>query len=241
VNEPPPIVIPPIGPWQFATVTDIRDETAEVKTFTLQLRRPMAHLAGQHVMVRLTAPDGYSARRSYSIASPPSDGSSIDLTVEQLPDGEVSTHLHDDLHVGDALEVRGPIGGWFIWDGSSPALLIAGGSGIVPLMAMLRLARRRPQQTQVHLLAAARDPSRLIYASQLHGSDATVLFTREAPPDHARRPGRLNSNDLVNHLQSDATVFICGSTGFASAASNLAVDAGFDVRSIRVERYGPTT
>ncbi len=241
MNDPPPILIPPIGPWQFATVTDIRDETTDVKTFTVQLREPLAHLAGQHVIVRLTAPDGYTARRSYSIASPPGDGSSIDLTVERLPDGEVSTHLHDDLHVGDTFEIRGPIGGWFIWDGSSPALLIAGGSGIVPLMAMLRLARRQPQQTQVHLLASARDPARVIYAGEMHGSDATVLFTREAPRGDPRQPGRLDSDDLLAHLRSDATVFICGSTGFASAASDLAVEVGFDIQSIRVERCGPTT
>lgn len=241
MNDPPPFVVPPIGPWQFSTVTDIRHETTDVKTFTVHLPEPMAHLAGQHVIIRLTAPDGYSARRSYSIASPPSDGSSIDLTVERLPNGEVSTHLHDDLRVGDHLEVRGPIGGWFIWDGSSPALLIAGGSGIVPLMAMLRLARTRPNQTQVHLLASARSPGRVIYADELHGSDATVIFTRAAPPGHARPPGRLNASDLDDHRRSDTTVFICGSTGFASAASDLVVDAGFDTQSIRVERYGPTT
>lgn len=236
-----PPVLSPIGPWQFATVSDIRDETADVKTFILQLPEPMAHLAGQHVIVRLTAPDGYTARRSYSIASPPGDGSSIELTIERLPDGEVSTHLHDDLSIGDHLEVRGPIGGWFIWDGSTPALLIAGGSGIVPLMAMLRLARTQPHQTQVHLLASARNPGRLIYADELDGNDTTVLFTREAPPGSSRQPKRLNADDLRDHLRSDTTVFICGSTGFASAATDLAVASGFDTRSIRIERYGPTT
>ena len=115
-----------------------------MKTFSLALGRPTPHLAGQHFVVRLTAPDGYTAQRSYSVASPPGDGTSIDLTVERLPDGEVSTFLHDELQIGDTLEVRGPIGGWFVWDGTTPALLIGGGSGVVPLMAMLRLARRNP-------------------------------------------------------------------------------------------------
>jgi ferredoxin-NADP reductase len=232
--------IPPVGSWQDATVTGIRDETASVKTFSLQLEQPTAHLAGQHVVVRLTAPDGYTAQRSYSIASPPGDGASIDLTVERLPDGEVSTFLHDELRVGDVLEVRGPIGGWFVWDGSSPALLIGGGSGIVPLMAMLRLARRAPEQTAVHVIVSARAPEELIFADELLGDDATVLYTRAASPGIARKPGRITADDLLPHVRSDATVFICGSAGFAATAGELAVEVGFDVRSIRVERFGPT-
>ena len=178
MSDLPRLTVPPVGAWQDVTVTDIRDETPRVKTFSLELTQPTAHLAGQHFIVRLTAPDGYTAQRSYSVASPPSDRPSIDLTVERLPDGEVSTFLHDELRVGDTLEVRGPIGGWFVWDGSTPALLIGGGSGVVPLMAMLRLARRQPQQSLAHLLVSLREPSDLIYASELSGDDATVLFTR---------------------------------------------------------------
>ena len=169
--------------------------------------------------MRLSAPDGYTAQRSYSVASPPGDGSSIDLTVERLPDGEVSTFLHDELQVGDTLEVRGPIGGWFVWDGSDPALLIGGGSGVVPLMAMLRLARRQPQQSLAHLLVSAREPADLIYAGELGGDDATVLFTRAALPDSARVPGRITADDLRPHVRSDATVYICGSAGFAATAT----------------------
>ena len=113
-----------------------------MKTFELKLSRATPYLAGQYFVVRLTAPDGYTAQRSYSVASPPGDGTSIELAVERLPGGEVSTFLHDEVELGDTLEVRGPIGGWFAWDGTTPALLIGGGSGVVPLIAMLRLARR---------------------------------------------------------------------------------------------------
>src|SRR5258708_35769224 len=123
--------------WQSATVVAIHDETATAKSFRLRLPGPSGHLAGQHYVIRLTAPDGYRASRSYSVASAPDDTPEIQLTVERFPDGEVSTFLHDDVVVGDELEVRGPIGGWFVWPGDAPALLIGGGSGVVPLMAML--------------------------------------------------------------------------------------------------------
>src|SRR6478735_5772399 len=187
----PPLETPPVGPWQHATVTSIRDETPRVRTYALALDRPAPHLAGQHFVVRLTAPDGYTAQRSYSVASPPGDGSSIELTIERLPDGEVSTFLHDELQVGDPLEVRGPIGGWFVWDGSSPALLIGGGSGVVPLMAMLRLARRQPEQSLARLLLSVREPPDLIYARELVGDDTTVLYTRASSPGSQRAPGRI--------------------------------------------------
>ena len=236
----PPIDVPPVGPWQDATVTDIRVETPRVKTFSLALEHPTTHLAGQHFVVRLTAPDGYTAQRSYSVASPPGDGTSIELTVERLPQGEVSTYLHDELEIGDTLEVRGPIGGWFVWDGSTPALLIGGGSGVVPLMSMLRLARRTPRQSLVHLLVAARAPSDLIYGAELDGDDATVLFSRVAGPDAVRAAGRINGNDLAAHVRSDATVYVCGSAAFAATASDLAMRAGYDAAAIRVERFGPT-
>src|SRR6478672_2925556 len=144
--------MPPIGPWQFATVRAIRAETSRVKTFALALLTPTEHLARQHFIVRLTAADRYVAQRSYSVATPPTAGTSIELTVERLPDGGVSVFLHDELAIGDTLEVRGPIGGWFVWDGTTPALLIGGGSGVVPLMAMLRLARGTSAHGIVHLI-----------------------------------------------------------------------------------------
>jgi ferredoxin-NADP reductase len=234
----PQLAVPPIGPWQDASVTDIRVETPRVKTFSLTLPTPVPRLAGQHFVVRLTAPDGYTAQRSYSVASPPGDGTSIELTVERLPEGEVSTFLHDDLMVGDTLEVRGPIGGWFAWDGSTPALLIGGGSGIVPLMAMLRLARRTG--ASAHLLAATRTPDDVIYAAELTADDATVLYTRASGPGPTRPPGRITADDIRPHLREDATVFICGSARFADTATERALEAGATSDRIRIERFGPT-
>jgi ferredoxin-NADP reductase len=236
----PSLIVPPIGAWQQATVTDIHAETPHVKTFSLQLEKPTVHLAGQHFVVRLTAPDGYTAQRSYSVASPPGDGRSIDLTVERLADGEVSTFLHDEVRIGDTLEVRGPIGGWFVWDATSPALLIGGGSGVVPLMSMLRLARREPGQSLAHLLVSVRDPTALIYANEMSGSDVSVIFSRTAPPDSGRLPGRLAAHDLTPHIRRDATIYICGSAGFTAAVSELVAQAGVDPRSMRIERFGPT-
>jgi ferredoxin-NADP reductase len=234
------LIVPPVGPWQEATVTAIRVETPRVKTFSLALARPAPHVAGQHFVVRLTAPDGYTAQRSYSVASPPGDGSSIDLTVERLPDGEVSTFLHDELRTGDTLDVRGPIGGWFVWDGATPAVLIGGGSGVVPLMSMLRLARRQPDLSRAHLLVSVREPADLIYADELRAQDATILFTRVTGPAFSRPARRIAIEDLEPHVRSDATAFVCGSAGFANAASELAMRAGFERSAIRIERFGPT-
>jgi ferredoxin-NADP reductase len=235
------IEVPPVGPWQDATVVDIRDETPTVKTFRLSLRNPQTQLAGQHYLVRLTAPDGYRAQRSYSIASPPDSGNEIELAVERLRDGEVSGYLHSELTIGDTLEVRGPIGGWFVWDGTTSALLVGGGSGVVPLMAMLRLARRVGGQSIAHLVVSARTPQTLIYADELAGDDVTVIYTREQPAESSRPIGRLTVDDLAPLVRSDATCYICGSTGFADAASEHLVAAGVQPDAIRVERFGPTS
>ncbi len=232
------LTVPPIGPWQDATVADIHTETPHVKTFTLSLPNVTRHLAGQHFVVRLTAPDGYTAQRSYSVASPPGDGTSIELTVERLPDGEVSAFLHDELMIGDTLEVRGPIGGWFIWDGRTPAVLIGGGSGVVPVMSMLRHARSIG--ATAHLLVSARAPDDVIYAEEFGTDDATVLFTRVAAANSSRPVGRITADDIRPHMRDDATVFICGSAGFADAATERALDAGVHSDAIRVERFGPT-
>ena len=139
--------------------------------------------------MRLTAPDGYTASRSYSVASPPDGSNELELTVERLEDGEVSTFLHDVVEVGDELEVRGPIGGWFVWDGDAPALLVGGGSGVVPLMAMLRLAARTGRADLVRLVVSVRTPDDLYYADELPGPETTIVYTREAPGPSARPPG----------------------------------------------------
>ena len=153
----------------------------------------------------------------------------------------MSGFLHDEVVVGDTLEVRGPIGGWFVWPGTSPAVLIGGGSGVVPLMAMLRLARRVPGQSLAHLIVSVRTPDDLFYAPEMTGPDVTVIYTRVAPPTAAGRAiGRITRDDLVPVLGADATVYVCGSTPFAEATSALVVEAGIPAEAIRIERFGPS-
>jgi ferredoxin-NADP reductase len=227
-------------PWQTATVVGIRPETARAKTFRLALPRPADHLAGQHYIIRLTAPDGYTASRSYSVASAPDGSDQIEVTVERLPDGEVSTFLHDEVVVGDEIDVRGPIGGWFVWRGDTPAVLVGGGSGVVPLMAMLRLARRTGRAGLVRVVVSVRSPDDLYYADELPGPEATILYSRRAPAGTDRPPGRIGPADLEPAIVADATAYVCGSSGFADVASHLLVDIDVPVERIRVERFGPT-
>lgn len=225
--------------FEPAAVVGIRDETATAKTFRLRLTHPSSHSAGQHYVLRLTAPDGYRAQRSYSVASPPDGTAEFELTIERLPEGEISMFMHDEVKVGDELEVRGPIGGWFVWRGDAPALLVGGGSGVVPLMAMLRHARRTGASDRVHLVVSVRTPDDLYYADELPGPETSVLFTRAAPPTATRPPSRIAPADVVPVLVPGATVFICGSSPFADAATDAAIAAGAPVDHIRVERFGP--
>lgn len=226
--------------WQTARVVSIERETARAKTFRLALPEPTHHRAGQHYVVRLTAPDGYTASRSYSVASAPDESKEFEVTVERLDGGEVSTFLHDDVVVGDELEVRGPIGGWFVWGGDVPALLVGGGSGVVPLMAMLRLARLNARSQLVRLVVSVRAPEDLYYANELPGPETTVVYSRVAPASFARAPGRLTRDDIATPVAPDTTVYVCGSAGFCDAATDLVIDAGLPAEQIRVERFGPT-
>lgn len=228
------------SPWQTGTVTGVRTETPTAKTFTLQLAEPVGYLAGQHFIVRLTAQDGYTASRSYSVASAPDDSGSIELTVEKLPDGEVSTFLHDEVMVGDELEVRGPIGGWFVWRGDTPAFLVGGGSGVVPLMAMLRLSRRLDDSPPVRLVVSVRAPANLYYSDELPGPEATIVYSREIPAGYPRPAGRMTKNDLAPLVTPAATAYVCGSAIFADAATELLIDCGVATDRIRIERFGPT-
>jgi ferredoxin-NADP reductase len=223
--------LPPVIAWQQATVTGVKVETARAKTYALALPQPTPHLAGQHYIVRLTAPDGYSAQRSYSIASAPDDPAHIELTVERL---------HDEVQVGDDLEVRGPIGRWFVWQGTTPATLIGGGSGVVPLMSMLRLARRTARSDLARLVVSVRTPDDLYYANELPGAETTIVHTRIAPAAATRPAGHLSMDDLRPALLDDATVYICGSAGFADAASKLCIALGVQTDRVRVERFGPS-
>jgi ferredoxin-NADP reductase len=226
--------------WQPATLVNISPETPTAKTLRLRLSHPSEHLPGQHYILKLTDPCGYSTSRSYSVASAPNGSTDIELTVERLPDGEVSTFLHDEAALGDELEVRGPIGGWFIWTADRPALLIAGGSGVVPLMAMLRYARLRSVADLLRLIVSVRTPDRLYYAHELPGPQTTVIYTRAAPVGQSRPPGRITPADLEPLLLEDATVYICGSSPFADSATDAATTIGIPVERIRVERFGPT-
>ena len=222
-------------------VTEIRPETRTAKTFRLTLTTPMPQLAGQYYVVRLTAPDGYTASRSYSVASAPNDSGEIELTVERLEGGEVSEFLHDEVMVGDELEVRGPIGLWFVWEAETPAILVGGGSGIVPLMAMLRLARQAGRSDLLRMAVSVRTPDDLYYAHELPGPETTVAYTRKVPPSSPLPPRRLSEQDLAPLLLPQATAFVCGSPGFADFASGLLLGLGQSVERIRVERFGPTS
>jgi ferredoxin-NADP reductase len=228
--------------WRVATVVALRDETRTARTISLHVEGWLGHLAGQHVDVRLTAEDGYAAVRSYSIASAAgAAGERIDITVEELDDGEVSPFLTRDLAVGDQLEVRGPIGGWFVWryEQTEPVQLVAGGSGIVPVIAMLRTHRRNENATDMRLLYSTRTPQTVIYRDDLDGAD--VLYTRSAPADTVRPAHRLDTADVLTYALPAAespTCYICGPTGFVEAAAHLFLSAGHPARLIRTERFG---
>jgi ferredoxin-NADP reductase len=221
-------------------VVGIRAETAKARTLRLQLDEPMVYLAGQHVVLRLTAPDGYTASRSYSVASAPDGSAEIELTIERLEGGEVSGFLHEEVIIGDQLEVRGPIGQWFVWDGGVPALLIGGGSGVVPLMSMLRFARQHGQADLLHLVVSVRDSAHLYYSTELPGPETTVIYTRRTPEGCLRRAGRIGALDLSASLLAAPRVYVCGSTGFADSVTSLLEGGGVSSDRIRVERFGAT-
>jgi ferredoxin-NADP reductase len=232
-------------------VVQLRDETANARTFRLALAPGTpGHVPGQHYDVRLTAPDGSQAQRSYSIASAPQAPDparrrpvEVELTVERIADGDVSPYLHDVIKVGDVIEVRGPFGGWFIWRGDTPALLLGGGSGVVPLMAMRRHWVAGGRGVPLSLVVSVRTPQDLYYRDE-YGDETTVVYTRKAPPDALRPSGRLAAAvlaPLIDTLPAGQTVaYVCGSAGFAEHASQLLVSLGVDRSAVRVERFGPS-
>jgi ferredoxin-NADP reductase len=231
---------PRSSPWKTAKVIVIKEETARAKSFRLALPEPVPHFAGQHYVVRLTAPDGYTASRSYSIASAPGRPREFEITVERLEGGEVSTFLHDEVAIGDELEVRGPIGGWFVWEGDVPALLVGGGSGVVPLMSMLRYARLNGKADLVRLVVSVRSPDDLYYADEIAGPESTLVYTRVTPAAFPRPPARLSPEDIPQPIAAGARAYVCGSSGFADAASHMLVDLGVPTTQVRVERFGPS-
>src|SRR5262249_26230174 len=201
------------GQWQIGTVTSIKPETPRVKSFRIALPMWMEHLPGQHYEVRLTAPDGYRAQRSYSIASSPLDQGEIELTIDRLEDGEVSPYFHDVLIVGDQVEVRGPFTSYFVWRGESPVLLVGGGSGVVPLMAMLRPRRRTMPELPMRLVYSVRNAEDVIYTDEL-GDDAVLTFTREPPEGWTGHRGRIDRGLIAEAAMDDGIAFVCGSNGF---------------------------
>lgn len=226
--------------WQYGEVVGLHRETGDLLTVRLALPAWHAHTAGQHYMLRLTAADGYTAQRHYSVASAPGDTGHIELTVDHVPGGEVSGFVHGELAVGDRLEVRGPLGGFFAWAGDRPALLIGGGSGLVPLVAMLRHQRAAAPGTPVHLVACVRSPEHLPYAAELTGDQVTAVYSRSAP---AGLPvGRLTPDVLAPYaaaaVAEDREVYVCGSTGFAEAVGRMLTRAGVPATRIRLERFG---
>ncbi|WP_336727331.1 ferredoxin reductase [Cellulosimicrobium cellulans] len=265
--------------WQVATLVDAWEESPSARTLVLEIPAWPGHLAGQHVDLRLTAPDGYTAERSYSIGSaatraPVRDGDAADgvsavatngvhdgassparveVTVQRVPGGEVSTYLTDAFAVGDAIELRGPVGGWFIWsperDAGTPVLLAAGGSGLVPLMAMLRTRRDAGDRTPFRLVYSVRRPEDRLYVADLDrlaaahdGLDTQVVYTRSVPLGSMRGPGRLERRDLAAWgwpAEIEPACFVCGPTGFVEAVARQLVSLGHDPARVKTERFGP--
>jgi len=225
----------PAGGWCSGVVREVRHPNPAAVLLRIEVTGRTQHLPGQHYVFRLTAEDGYSASRSYSVASAPDDPV-LEFYVERLDDGEVSTFLADVVEVGDELDLRGPIGGWFVWEADVPAVGVAGGTGVVPLVAMLRHARNLGRESLLRLAVSARTLDELPYAEELAGH--AVLTTRER--HHGRAAGRLAADDVRPLLDGAQTAYVCGSAGFAESASRLLVDLGVDPSVVRVERFGPT-
>jgi ferredoxin-NADP reductase len=235
--------------WQLAAVVEVIDETPRVKTIAFDVPDWPGHRAGQHVDVRLTAADGYQAERSYSIGSVP-DGVRVELTVERLDDGEVSPYLTDVLRPGDQIELRGPVGGYFVWEPAQggPVLLVAGGSGVVPLMAMIRLRAAAGSDAEMRLLLSSRSWDDVIYRDELErlkGDRLTVVhtLTRSQPPGWSGYARRVDAGILAEVGPGPAErphVYVCGPTPFVEAVAGTLVGLGHEPLGIKTERFGPT-
>lgn len=239
--------------WRAATLTESRWETPSARTLVLDVPDWPGHLPGQHVDIRLTAPDGYRAQRSYSIASAWREGGPVELTVQRLDDGEVSPYLTDVVADGEQIELRGPVGGWFVWRPAQPApvLLVAGGSGVVPLMAMIRARGAAGARQPFRLIYSVRTPADLLYAEELRrrvredaGLDVHLVYTRKAPPDSPVPPKRIDVATLNTHgwpPDFGPDCYVCGPTSFVETAADILVALGHDPKRIRTERFGGTS
>jgi ferredoxin-NADP reductase len=239
--------------WRAATLVEARWETPSARTLVLDVPGWDGHLPGQHVDVRLTAPDGYQAQRSYSIASAWAPGGRVELTIQRLDDGEVSPYLADVLEVGEQVELRGPVGGWFVWRPapSHPVLLIAGGSGVVPLAAMIRARSLAGAKTPFRLIYSVRTPDDAIYADELRkrgldntGLDVRFVYTRKTPDGWPDPPKRIDVATINTYgWPADFTpdVYVCGPTSFVESVADILVALGHDPKRIRTERFGGTS
>jgi ferredoxin-NADP reductase len=238
--------------WRTAEVSELIDETAHARTVVMTVPDWPGHRAGQHVDVRLTADDGYQAQRSYSIASPPETGERVAITVERIDDGEVSPFLAGELRVGDKLELRGPIGGYFVWDVSlgGPVLLIAGGSGVCPLMAMLRHRSARGSAISARLLYSSRSLDDVVYRAELDrlaadgtGLDVAYTLTRARPPQWSGYARRIDAAMLAEFAwppNQRPLIFVCGPTPLVESVAEALVQLGHEPARIKTERFGPT-
>jgi ferredoxin-NADP reductase len=234
-----PVEIKAPGAWEIGTVTRVKAETPRVRSFRIEVPMWMEHLPGQHYDVRLTAPDGYRAQRSYSIASSPLDKDEVELTIDRLDDGEVSPYFHDVVVEGDQVELRGPFTSYFVWRGESPVLLVGGGSGVVPLMAMLRHRRRTMPELEMALVYSVRTAEDVIFADEL-GDETELTFTREPPAGWSGHTGRIDAEMIQSAGLEEGTVFVCGTNGFVESAVELVLAQGFDPKRVRTERFGPS-
>jgi len=237
--------------WRPASLVEARAETPTARTLVFDVPGWPGHLPGQHVDVRLTAPDGYTAQRSYSVAAP-ADGERVELTVQRVADGEVSPYLVDDYAVGDLVELRGPVGGWFVWRAAdtAPVTLVAGGSGVVPLMAMVRARAAAASRVPFRLVYSVRTPADTYYADELRrrsredaGLDVTYVYTRKAPDGWPEPPRRLGVATLNTHTwpaDFAPACFVCGPTGFVETVADILVALGHRPNRIRTERFGPS-
>lgn len=236
-----------VGKWLVGTVAEVQTQTPSGRSIVVSLPGWPGNIAGQHVDVRLTAPDGYQAVRSYSIASAgPSE--MVELAVDKIPTGEVSPYLVDDLMPGDMLELRGPLGGWFVWkpEDAAPVQLIGGGSGIVPLVAMVRSHTASGSSAPFKLLYSVRSPGDAFYRDELaasEGSDfaTTYVYTRAVPDGWAVAPGRLTKDVLAASVipaSQKPAIFVCGPTAFVEAVATWLVELGYPAETIKTERFG---
>lgn len=233
--------------WQIATVEDVVEETARVTTIVLDVPDWPGHRAGQHLDVRLTAEDGYRAEREYSIATAPAEP--VSITVERLEDGEVSPYLTEELRAGDGIELRGPLGGYFVWDPADggPLLLVAGGSGVVPLRAVLRHRNRSRSDVPVRLLYSSRTLADVIYRAELEhparGTEVIHTLTRERPSGwtgYARRVDSELLSEVAWPAQEDPRAFVCGPTSFVETVASGLVQLGYRPERVKTERFGAT-